>query len=60
VSDPKKAEPDEELLEFLGDIDQANEESQEEDFSDFLATNDIDKLADAAKKTPPAKDAKHE
>jgi len=63
MSDPKKTEPDEDLLEFLGDIDQANEESQEEDFSDFLATNDIDKLAGAAKKAPTAdaaKDAKHE
>jgi hypothetical protein len=60
MSDPKKPEPDEELLEFLGDIDEANDENQAEDFSDFLANNDIDKLADAGKKSPPAKDAPHE
>jgi hypothetical protein len=51
MSDPKrKPEPDDELLEFLGDIDEANDEKQDDDFSDFLATTDIDKLADAAKK----------
>jgi len=44
VSDPKPAEPDEELLEFLGGIDEVNDESQEDDFSDFLAKTDIDKL----------------
>jgi hypothetical protein len=52
VSDPKKTEPDEDLLEFLGGIDEANDENQEDDFSDFLATTDIDKLAEAAKKKP--------
>lgn len=47
----KKAEPDAELLEFLGDIDEANDEGQDEDFSDFLANHDIDKLGgDQAKK----------
>lgn len=46
----KKAEPDQELLEFLGDIDEANDENQDEDFSDFLANNDIDKLKEQAKK----------
>ena len=63
MSDPKKAEPDDELLEFLGGIDEVNDEDQEDDFSDFLARTDIDKLADAAKQKPPAppvKDAKHE
>jgi hypothetical protein len=43
-------EPDQELLEFLGDIDQANDENQDEDFSEFLANNDIDKLKDQAGK----------
>lgn len=52
----KKPEPDADLLEFLGDIDEANDESQDEDFSDFLANNDIDKLKDDAKK--PAKPEK--
>ena len=47
----KKPEPDQELLEFLGDIDEANQ--QDEDFSDFLANNDIDKLKDQAKKPQP-------
>jgi len=50
----KKPEPDQELLEFLGDIDEANQENQDEDFSDFLANNDIDKLKDQAKKPQPA------
>ena len=42
MSDPKKTEPDEELLEFLGGIDEVNDESQDEDFSEFLANTDID------------------
>ena len=54
----KKPEPDSDLLEFLGDIDEANDQNQhqDEDFSDFLANNDIDKLKDEAKK--PAKPEK--
>jgi hypothetical protein len=53
----KKPEPDAELLEFLGDIDEANDESQDEDFSDFLAHNDIDKLeGDARKPRQPVKE----
>ena len=44
VSDPKPAEPDDELLEFLGGIDEVNDESQDDDFSEFLAKTDIDKL----------------
>jgi hypothetical protein len=57
MSDPKKkSEPDEELLEFLGDIDEANDEGKDDDFSEFLANTDIDKLADASKKAQqPAK-----
>ena len=39
MSDPKKTEPDEDLLEFLGGIDEVNDESQDEDFSDFLAND---------------------
>jgi hypothetical protein len=60
VSDPKKTEPDEDLLEFLGGIDEVNDENQDEDFSEFLANTDIEKLAAAAKKKPPepVKDAK--
>jgi hypothetical protein len=46
----KKPEPDAELLEFLGDIDEANDENQDDDFSDFLANNDIDKLKEEARK----------
>lgn len=59
MSDPKQAEPDEELLEFLGGIDEVNDESQEEDFSDFLARTDIDKLA-GRKPAAPAEDGKSE
>ena len=55
MSDPKKTEPDEDLLEFLGGIDEVNDESQDDDFSDFLAKTDIDKLA-AAKPKAPEKD----
>jgi len=59
VSDPKQAELDEELLEFLGGIDEVNDESQEDDFSDFLAKTDIDKLA-AQKTKAPVKEDKSE
>jgi hypothetical protein len=59
VSDPKKTEPDEDLLEFLGGIDEGNEDSPDSDFSDFLANSDIDKLAGKPKQ-PPAKDEKRE
>jgi len=51
VSDAKnKPEPDDDLLEFLGGIDEVNDESQDEDFTDFLAKADIDKLADQKSK----------
>ena len=59
MSDPKKAEPDEDLLEFLGGIDEVNDESQDDDFSDFLAKTDIEKLA-AKKPKAPEKDDKSE
>ena len=58
MSDPKKAEPDEDLLEFLGGIDEVNEDSREGGFSDFLANTDLDKVA--GKPKAPAKDAKSE
>ena len=63
MSDPrKKNEPDEDLLEFLGGIDEVNDESQDDDFSDFLAKTDIDKVAKDREKKPqpalPPKDAK--
>lgn len=56
----KKPEPETDLLEFLGDIDEVNDETQDEDFSEFLAKNDIHELKGAGKeeaKTPqkPAK-----
>jgi hypothetical protein len=50
MSDPKKTEPDEELLEFLGGIDEVNDASQDQDFSDFLARIDIDNLAGKVEK----------
>ena len=53
MSEPKKTEPDEDLLEFLGGIDEVNDESKDDDFSDFLAKADIDKLAAAAQKPKP-------
>ena len=62
VSDPKPTEPDDDLLEFLGGIDEVNDESQDDDFSDFLANTDIDKVAQEPKRPqPPAKEeAPHE
>jgi len=59
VSDPKQAEPDDDLLEFLGGIDEVNDETQDDDFSEFLAKTDIDKLAPKPPK-PPAKEDKSE
>jgi hypothetical protein len=54
MSDPQKVagktEPDEDLLEFLGGIDEVNDDSQDEDFSDYLARTDIDSLAASARK----------
>jgi len=52
VSDPKPPGPDEELLEFLGGIDEVNDETKDDDFSDFLAKSDIDRLADSKPKAP--------
>jgi hypothetical protein len=63
MSDPQKAPPDEDLLEFLGGIDEANDEAQDGGFADFLARADIDAIADEAQKprAPPPKDEqKHE
>ena len=63
MSDANKPDPDEDLLEFLGGIDEANEESADGDFSDFLAKADIDKFAEPGQrpKAPPKKDEqKHE
>jgi hypothetical protein len=59
VSDPKPAEPDDDLLEFLGGIDELNDETQDDDFTEFLARTDIDKL-EAKKPAPPAKEDKRE
>jgi hypothetical protein len=59
MSDPKQTVPDEELLEFLGGIDEVNDESQDDDFSEFLAKTDIDKLA-VKKPAPPAKEGTRE
>lgn len=56
MSDPRKTQPDEDLLEFLGGIDEVNEDSNEAGFTDFLAKADIDAAADKAK--PPAKEEK--
>ena len=57
MSDPARIEPDEDLLEFLGGIDEANGDSRDSDFADFLANADIDGVADAARRpaNPPRK-----
>jgi hypothetical protein len=58
MSEPKPAEPDDELLEFLGGIDELNDESQDDDFTDFLANTDIEKLANGKPPPPPVKEGK--
>ena len=58
MSDPKTAEPDEDLLEFLGGIDEVNEDAKDEDFSDFLANTDLDKVV--GKPQPPVKEGQRE
>jgi len=60
LSDAKPAEPDDDLLEFLGGIDEVNDESQDEDFSDFLAKTDIDRLAAQKAKAPQKTENKDE
>ena len=60
MSDPdKKSEPDEDLLEFLGGIDEVNEDSNDGDFADFLAKTDVDGLA-GKKPRPPAEEKPRE
>lgn len=56
MSDAKKPGPDEDLLEFLGGIDELNEPTKDGDFSGFLADTDIERLAAKQKPAPP-KDA---
>lgn len=51
MSDPGKTEPEEDLLEFLGGIDEDNDDTRDESFSDFLANADIERIA-AAEKPP--------
>jgi hypothetical protein len=58
MSDPKTTEPDEDLLEFLGGIDEVNEDSQDADFSDYLANADVDEVAEMPR--APEKDDKRE
>ena len=48
MSEPDSNVPEEDLLEFLGGIDEVNEDSRDGDFSGFLASEDVDK-ADRAK-----------
>jgi hypothetical protein len=60
MSDAKKNDPDEDLLEFLGGIDEVNEESKDGDFADFLANADIEKIAADKKPKPPPQEPKHE
>lgn len=59
MSDAARTDVDEDLLEFLGGIDEANDEAQDNDFSDFLANADLDKVAERAappRSAAPAKD----
>jgi hypothetical protein len=61
MSDAPRSDVDEDLLEFLGGIDEANDEAQEGDFADFLANADVEKVAEkpaSPKGVAPAKDGK--
>jgi hypothetical protein len=68
MSEPRKPEPDEELLEFLGGIDEVNDDSKDGDFSGFLANTDVDKAAEKPRSplnqspasTAPVKEGKSE
>jgi hypothetical protein len=63
MSDPQHSDVDEDLLEFLGGIDEVNDESQQQDFSDFLAHADPDEIVTPAPPpdTPaPKAEKKHE
>jgi hypothetical protein len=59
VSDPKPTEPDADLLEFLGGIDEVNDETQDEDLTEVLAKTDIDTL-EVRKPKAPVKEEKSE
>ena len=59
MSDPKPTEPDAELLEFLGGIDEVNDETQDEDLTEVLAKTEIEKLEDK-KPNAPVKEEKSE
>jgi hypothetical protein len=43
MTEPHQSEPDEDLLDFLGGIDEGNDDSKEGDFSDFLANGGLEK-----------------
>ena len=65
VSDPKPQEPDADLLEFLGGIDEVNDETGEEDLTQVLARAEVvkpDKTEKPAAQKPqaPVKDEKRE
>ena len=52
MSDPKPTEPDAELLEFLGGVDEVNDETQDDDLTEVLAKTDIDTLEVRKPKAP--------
>ena len=65
MSDPKAVEPEADLLEFLGGIDEVNDESGEEDLGEVLARREIEmpeKTEKPAARKPqvPVKDEKSE
>jgi hypothetical protein len=56
VSDAERKEPEEDLLEFLGGIDEINEDSGEGGFQDYLANTELEEAAD--RKESAAKEGK--
>lgn len=59
MSEPRKPQPEEDLLEFLGGIDELNEDSKDGDFPDFLANGGMDKIDVDAAKEPDLPPGKH-
>jgi len=60
MTDAKRPDPDADLLEFLGDIDEANEETGDGSFADFLARADIEKIVTPKPPKAPPAEEKHE
>lgn len=50
--------PDDDLLEFLGGIDELNEQSGGEDFTEFLANGDLERPTPPPQRSKPVPEEK--